>query len=116
LITITDHMDLGLGSAPARLDDDPEAAPFLLGMRAIRSSLRSVLERFGLQAIHPEPDHEFDPEQHEAVHVETRAELGAPQLETLRPGYRMGRRILRPAQVRLLQPPPGEDSSSGEEE
>ncbi len=104
LITLEDHLVLALESIPEALREDPAARNFLAGVQAIASALRSTLVRFGLEAIEPEEHHDFDPEVHEAVHTEEREELEAPRLELMRRGYRMGSRILRPAQVRVLRP------------
>lgn len=104
LITLADHLQLALDALPEELAASPAARPFVEGVRAIQRSLRDTMQRFGLESIEPQPEHDFDPEHHEAVHVEEQAGLEAPRLDVLRPGYRMGRRILRPAQVRLLRP------------
>ncbi len=104
LITLHDHLDLALGALPAELERDAAAAPFTMGVRAIHASFDDLLRRFGLEAIQPSAEQEFDPENHEAVGTEDRDDLEQPRLELVRRGYRMGRRILRPAQVRLLRP------------
>ena len=105
LITLHDHLELALESVPESLDADDAGRSFADGVRAIHVSLDMLMQRYGLEPIHPQEHHEFDPELHEAVHTEDRHDLEQPQLDLLRRGYRMGRRILRPAQVRLLQPP-----------
>lgn len=104
LILLHDHLELALEAVPAGLEQDPAAAPFTCGVRAIHGSFESLLRRFGLETIQPGPEQEFDPENHEAVQTVERPDLARPRLELVRRGYRMGRRILRPAQVRLLRP------------
>lgn len=104
LIVLSDHMGLALEALPQGLQEDQSCQSFLQGLGAIQAALQSTMLRYGLETIQPESDQEFDPEHHEAVHIEERAELESPRLHLLRPGYRMGRRILRPAQVRLLRP------------
>ncbi len=104
LITLHDHLDLALGALPAELEKDQAAASFTFGIKAIHASFEDMLRRFGLEMIQPAADQDFDPEHHEAVQTEEREDLEQPQLELVRRGYRMGRRILRPAQVRLLRP------------
>lgn len=104
LIMVTDHMELALSAVPESLHGDKSSKSFLDGVRAIQKALESTLERFGLQRIQPQPDQEFDPEQHEAVHVEEKEGVENSELAVLRRGYRMGNRILRPAQVRLIRP------------
>ena len=104
LITLHDHLDLALGALPPELEEDPAATSFTTGVRAIHASFEALLRRFGLEIIQPRAEQDFDPEHHEAVQTVDREDLEEPQLELVRRGYRMGRRILRPAQVRLLRP------------
>lgn len=110
LIMLHDHLELALDSLPAELADSKEAGAFIQGIRAIHASLEATLMRHGLEKIHPSQEHDFDSEHHEAVRIVESAEISAPRLELVRRGYRMGRRILRPAQVvlhRPLTPPSG---------
>ncbi|MBC8329070.1 MAG: nucleotide exchange factor GrpE [Planctomycetes bacterium] len=104
LIMLHDHLDLALASLPPGLEKDPATASFTVGVRAIHASFDDLLRRFGLEIIQPGAEQEFDPENHEAVQTVDREDLDEPRLELVRRGYRMGRRILRPAQVRLLRP------------
>jgi molecular chaperone GrpE len=69
------------------------------GLRAVMDQMQSVLARHGAQRLAPVGER-FDPEQHEAVatHATNEAEPGTV-LEVARAGYRLGDRILRPAQV-----------------
>jgi molecular chaperone GrpE len=104
LIMVADHMDLALGSLPTSITEAKGADAFLMGMQAIQSSLEAVMRQHGLEFIQPAPDADFDPELHEAVGnaEDTPSETDSPSLKVLRKGYKMGRRILRPAQVRIL--------------
>jgi molecular chaperone GrpE len=64
----------------------------------------SVLERAGLQRIATDGE-PFDPEVHEAVAHEARSGEGAADhpvvVETMREGYRLKGRVLRPAMVKV---------------
>ncbi|NQU48509.1 MAG: nucleotide exchange factor GrpE [Planctomycetes bacterium] len=104
LITVADHMELALGSLPDGIKEAPGADAFLMGMNAIQFSLDSVMRQHGLEFIQPSADAAFDPELHEAVgaNQSDEADAAGPHLELLRRGYKMGRRILRPAQVRVI--------------
>jgi molecular chaperone GrpE len=104
LIMVADHMDLALGSLPTSITEAKGADAFLVGMQAIQSSLETVMRQHGLEFIQPASDADFDPELHEAVENGESASIEAEltTLEVLRKGYKMGRRILRPAQVRIL--------------
>ncbi|RMH01607.1 MAG: nucleotide exchange factor GrpE [Planctomycetota bacterium] len=104
LITLNDHLELALAALPDELEQNQAAAGFLAGIKAIAASFDDLLRRFGLEAIQPADDQEFDPDRHEAVQTEEREGLEAPRLELVRRGYQIGRRILRPAQVRVLRP------------
>ncbi|MEN8196388.1 MAG: nucleotide exchange factor GrpE, partial [Pseudomonadota bacterium] len=59
-----------------------------------------TLERHGVEKVDPRGE-EFDPNEAEAVRVDP---VGDPAMasmvtEVLRPGYRLGERIIRPARV-----------------
>ena len=106
LIRVSDYMDAALGSVPEEVRALEQAPPFLAGLEAIRQALEGVLLGHGMVFLAPAEDAEFDPEQHEAVESEEVEGLEAPRLELLSRGYRLGRRILRPAKVRLKTPAP----------
>jgi molecular chaperone GrpE len=81
------------------------------GVDGIRAQLVAVLERAGLEPIRPEGAR-FDPNEHEAVlsDAEDDGAVGEPTVvETLRTGYRMKGRLLRPAMVRVGRPTPNGD-------
>ena len=73
------------------------------GVRLVHRSLGSLLEREGLAEI--ETDGRFDPHVHEALLTQpSELEEGAI-LEVIQKGYRLGRRVLRPARVVVSAPP-----------
>jgi molecular chaperone GrpE len=75
------------------------------GLRAVMGQMDSVLQRQGAQRI-GEPGEHFDPERHDAIAV--RASDGAPDqtvLEVQRPGFMLGARVVRPAQVVVARAP-----------
>jgi len=104
LIMVGDHINLALGSIPEPVRAAKGADGFLLGMNAIRTAFEGVLRQHGLEQIIPQADTEFDPELHEAVQTETENGLKVARLELMRCGYRMGSHVIRPAQVRIVQP------------
>jgi molecular chaperone GrpE (heat shock protein) len=55
--------------------------------------------------IQPSAQDKFDPELHEALETVERDELEKDELELVRKGFRLGKRIMRAAQVRLLRAP-----------
>lgn len=104
LIMVGDHIGLALSSIPDPVRAAQGADGFLLGMDAIRTAFEGVLKQHGLEQIAPQEDAAFDPALHEAVQTETEQGLKAAKLEVLRCGYRMGSHVIRPAQVRIVQP------------
>ncbi|HEY0317735.1 MAG TPA: nucleotide exchange factor GrpE [Solirubrobacterales bacterium] len=69
------------------------------GLRAVLEQMEAILERQGVERIGT-PGDRFDPELHEAIAVrETDAVPDRTVVEVARSGYRVGDRVLRPAQV-----------------
>ncbi len=104
LIRVADYMEAALGSIPDGVREAKQADSFLAGMDAIRMALDSVMLGHGMVFLAPAEGAEFNPDEHEAVETVEVEDLEAPRLELLGRGYRIGRRILRPAKVRLQQP------------
>jgi molecular chaperone GrpE len=71
------------------------------GVELTYRTLMQHLDQEGARVIDPEGE-PFDPEWHEAVGTTTGYGTGVPPhtvVEVLRPGYRVGDRLLRPARV-----------------
>lgn len=98
LLGVLDNFELALLS----LDDADEKVR--KGVELVYADFLSVLERAGLQKI-PTDGEPFDPEVHEAVaHEAHPGEGGAGHptvVETMREGYRLKGRVLRPAMVKV---------------
>lgn len=105
LLRVDDYFAAALGHVPAGVRDAEGAAAFLAGVGAIRQALEGVLLGHGATFLAPGGGDPYDPAEHEAVEVVEEAGLTAPRLELLSRGCRFGRRILRPARVRLVKPP-----------
>lgn len=110
LIRVSDYMEAALGSIPAPIREAEQADAFLAGIHAIQQALEGVMLGHGMTFLHPAEDHDFDPEEHEAVENIANPELEKPRLELLSRGYRIGKRILRPAKLRIHGPEGSEDS------
>jgi molecular chaperone GrpE len=79
---------------PERRDED-----WVQGLALIERKLRTALENTGVERIAAEGQ-PFDPWEHEAVLHEERDDVAPGTVAAVaRPGYRLGGRVLRPAQV-----------------
>jgi molecular chaperone GrpE len=97
LLPVLDSFDGALGSLGG--SDSPEAEKVRDGVVGIRTQLVSVLEKAGLERIEADGA-PFDPNEHEAVLQDSGS--GEPHVaETMRTGYRLKGRVLRPAMVRV---------------
>jgi len=93
LLPVLDTFDLALSS----LDDADEKVR--KGVELVYADFVSVLERAGVERI-PTNGHPFDPEVHEAVLHEP-GDGDPTVVETMRAGYRLRGRVLRPAMVKV---------------
>jgi molecular chaperone GrpE len=101
LLPAIDDLDRALAHMPNDLRGHPWAEGVLLARERFLDSLQKVgVERIGSQG------ERFDPSVHEAVvyHEEPAATEQHVQ-SVLRPGYRLGPQLLRPAQVVVAGPP-----------
>jgi molecular chaperone GrpE len=98
LLPVLDNFELALVS----LDEADEKVR--KGVELAYADFLSVLERAGLERIATDGE-PFDPEVHEAVAHEAGAHGGAADhptvVETMREGYRLKGRVLRPAMVKV---------------
>jgi molecular chaperone GrpE len=104
LLPVLDHMDLALQAAEQhRADGDP--GPLIEGFGIVRDQLMGALGKFGLAAVDAEGQ-TFDPNLHEAIsHLvsDTVPENGV--IAQTRRGFKLGDRLLRPAQVAVSSGP-----------
>ena len=109
LFPLLDDLGRAFAEVPAGLKDDPWAQ----GIAMLRSRLERTLAGLGLEPVGTVGD-AFDPALHEAVFHEPDPE-GVDQRVALvvRPGYRVGERLLRPAQV-VVRGPLGNRASEPE--
>jgi molecular chaperone GrpE len=108
LLPVMDDFDRMLEN-PAENDD-----PFRRGAELIRDKLRAFLESYRVEKFEcvGKP---FDPELHDALM--TRPTAGFPAgtvLHVITPGYRIGDRILRHAQVVVSAEPEGDKDGGGD--
>ena len=108
LFPLLDDLGRAFDEVPPALADDPWAR----GIAMLRSRLEATLAGLGLERVGTvgEP---FDPTRHEAVAHEP--DPSAARLDValvLRPGYRLGERLLRPAEVVVRGPVGGPPEAS----
>lgn len=93
LLPSIDSLDWALQSPVDSVDE------FKTGVRLVRQQLQSALQKLGVTSINSK-DETFDPRFHEAVDlVELPGTAPNTVVEELRPGYKLGDRLLRPAMV-----------------
>jgi molecular chaperone GrpE len=96
-LEVMDDLELALKNRPPAGD----GAAWAEGVELIYRKLASILEAEGVIAIEAEGQY-FDPTLHEAITNEPHPELESGQIiEVIKQGYRLGDRVLRPAQVRV---------------
>ena len=96
-LEIIDDLELALKNRPAEGD----GAGWAEGIELIYRKLSGMLESEGVSPIEAE-DQFFDPNLHEAITYEQHPGLESGQIiAVVKQGYRMGDRVLRPAQVRV---------------
>lgn len=97
-LDVLDNLDRAIGAA-ARPDD-----PFVQGVVMVRQQFLSTLEGFGVTRMEPigQP---FDHALHEAVTTVPASDTAPDGIVVgiVRPGYRIGEEVLRPAQVAVAQ-------------
>jgi molecular chaperone GrpE len=110
LLPLLDDLALALSQVPPDLAEHPWTRGLLLSRRRLLDFLaRAGLEPFGAVG------ELFDPALHEAVFYEQRPEFAVRRVETLvRPGYRLGGRVVRPAQVGVVGPTDDEAAAAPE--
>jgi molecular chaperone GrpE len=86
------------------------------GLRAVMEQMEAILERQGVERLGA-PGDRFDPALHEAVAVrDTDSVRDRTVVEVARSGYRLGDRVLRPAQVVVSRRGEGDSERDGEVE
>jgi molecular chaperone GrpE len=81
--------------------DTPEMEKLRDGVTGIHAQLVSVLEKAGLERIDAD-GRPFDPAEHEAV-LQNEGDADPHVAETLRTGYRLKGRVVRPSMVRVTR-------------
>lgn len=95
LLSVLDHFEMGLKTADKYQAD----SSVLDGFRLVQEQLIGIMRKFGLEPIEAEGQ-PFDPHWHESVTTMPSEEVPAENVVTqTRRGYKLGAKVLRPAQV-----------------
>ena len=111
LLPVLDDLERALRDVPSQ----EAGSQWVEGIRLIDRALRGTLERAGLERISAEGQ-PFDPQVHDALLPEEAPDRAEGEVvRELRPGYRLGDRVLRPAQVSVARgtPPPAPRRRTG---
>jgi molecular chaperone GrpE len=102
-LTIADDLERALAHLPA----ESAGASWAEGFNLIQRNLAAAFERLGVTRV-GEVGEQFDPTFHEAVAYEENRDQPEGHVATVvRPGYRLGERVIRPAQVVVARAPKG---------
>jgi molecular chaperone GrpE len=109
LLPVVDDFERAFQKIPQEAAD----SPWVSGINMILRKLQAILESQGVAPIQA-AGRPFDPQQHEAVLMEETAEHpDGTVVAELQRGYRLGERVLRPAQVKVATNKHKEQVSNG---
>lgn len=95
ILPVLDDLGRALAAAPPEL----VTHPWVQGLFLVARRLTTQLDQLGIRQI-GHPGEMFDPRQHEAIMTEERKDVPEGTiLQVIQPGYVLGERIIRPAQV-----------------
>lgn len=96
LLPALDNLDIGLASVA----NHPEASDVTKGFEFVAVQFTQALQQHGLERIEPAQGEAFDHNLHDAVSQEPSDEVDDHHIiKSVRPGYRLNERLLRPASV-----------------
>lgn len=100
LLSVVDDLELAFEHLPAELENHE----WVIGVRMVYQKLMDLLISEGLEEIDAGRGTAFDPAVHEAIsYEESQDQEEGEIIAPFRKGYRMGDRVLRPAQVRVAK-------------
>jgi molecular chaperone GrpE len=101
ILPVLDDLERALGAAPPELSEHS----WVQGLFLVARRLTKVLDQLGVRRIGREGER-FDPRWHEAISTEVRTDVPEGTiLHVDRPGYALGERVVRPAQVVVAHAP-----------
>lgn len=100
LLPVLDDLGRALEATPTELADQS----WVQGLHLVARRLGQTLQQIGVEQVGL-PGEVFDPRWHEAVLTEPRSDMPeGTVVHVARPGYALGERVLRPAQVVVAAP------------
>ncbi len=101
ILPVFDDLGRALESAPEELAEQP----WVQGIHLVARRLATTLQQLGMRQI-GSPGEQFDPRQHEAMLTESHPDMPEGTIvQVVRPGYALGERVVRPAQVIVAAAP-----------
>ncbi|MGF1606033.1 MAG: nucleotide exchange factor GrpE [Rhodothalassiaceae bacterium] len=111
LVTVADYLRMALDSMPQEVRQDDRVKTFVTGVEMTEKELLAGLSKHGITPIVPDKE-PFDPNRHQAM-SETDAVDVPPGhvVQTVKTGYMLKDRLLRPALVVVAKAPGGDRSA-----
>jgi molecular chaperone GrpE len=101
ILPVLDDLGRALQAVPPELTNNA----WVQGILLLSRRLQSVLEQLGVQQV-GKAGEPFNPRLHEAMSTESREDVPEGNIvQVTRPGYVIGERVIRPAQVIVAGPP-----------
>lgn len=95
LLPVLDNFNMGMQAAAQE-----EGSMLYMGMNMVNKQLEEFLSSQNVEEIPAEPGGDFDPNVHDALSQESSEDIEEGKIiRTVRRGYRIGERLLRPANV-----------------
>lgn len=98
ILPILDNLYFAVKHKPAELENNSWVA----GLDHISNQIDAKLQEQGIERISPEINEHFNPAFHEALATEEKKGTKSGYIiKLIRPGYKIGERVIRPAQVKV---------------
>jgi molecular chaperone GrpE len=112
LLPVIDNFGMGMQASEA-----DAGSMIYMGMQMVQKQLDGFLEGQGVSVVDLKPGDAFDPKEHDAMAQEASDEFEEGQIiRIMRKGYKMGDRLIRPANVVVAQAPAAEEENAEDAE
>ncbi|MFD2159543.1 nucleotide exchange factor GrpE [Rubritalea tangerina] len=99
LLPVIDNFGMGMAAS-----EQDAGSMIYMGMQMVQKQLDDFLGNQGVQVVDLKPGDVFDPKEHDAMAQEVSEEFEEGQIiRIMRKGYKMGDRLIRPANVVVAQ-------------